>query len=188
MNGTPLDFVRKLDRIITALQTDNKPFKQAVQDIHVMRMRRIFQQGEKADGSPIGSYSTRPFYMNPKNSPKKFSGKGKNDKRSNKTHATRYFAGGYKEFRGFIGRPNTHVDLGLTYDLRFDISNSKNLNSARPDKISNNEYQERIKRPLNLKKLNGIEDKYGNVFGFSQKERSEFQRIFNFYISQLLNK
>jgi hypothetical protein len=124
---TPLEYIMQLDRKIQMLERENTPFKIAVQTVHALRMERIFTRGEKADGSKIGQYSTKPIYINPKISPKKFTGKGKNDKRNNKTHKTRYFAEGYKGFRQFINRPSEKIDLGLSYDLRFDLSNSKSF-------------------------------------------------------------
>lgn len=68
---------------------------------------RIHEEGKAADGADIGRYSTKPLYVNPRNSPKAFTPKGKTGRvkfESGKPLKTRYFADGYGGFKSFIGR------------------------------------------------------------------------------------
>jgi len=83
--------------------------------------RRIYLEGRAADGSDIGQYSTRPIYINPKNSPKDFGrpigktgSKFKTGEKKGQDHKTRYFPDGYKGFRNSIGRPVNKVNLSLS--------------------------------------------------------------------------
>lgn len=186
---TPEEFARKLDRQITALQTDNKPFRVAVQTVHAIRMGRIFDKGELSSGGQIGQYSTKPIYINAKTYGFSFAGQGKNQaKRSSKsTRVTKYFAEGYKGFRQFVKRPVTHINLGLTYDLRFDLSNSKSLNQpGKAEKVSPHEYIERLKRSNNVKKFSGLEERFGDIGNFQQKERALFDKVLQVELTNFL--
>ena len=109
-------------------------------------VQRIFLKGLNADGSPIGSYSTKPAYFNPKQTgqsgvPKPRIGLpttrvskskrvpalspiGKNGQavfKNGKPHKTAYVKDGYKGFRKLVGRQNTKVDLNLTGSLFLSI-------------------------------------------------------------------
>lgn len=185
---SPLEYNRKLDRIISLIETENKPFKKAVQSVHALRITRIFDNGEKSDGGKIGSYSTKPIYVNAKRYGFSFAGQGKNQARRSKAspRKTKYFADGYKGFRTFVKRPVNFINLGLTYDLRFDLSNSSSKRVNMPDKISAHEYQERLKRQHNVEKVDGIENRFGNIFGFQQKERDDFGRILQVELTNLM--
>ena len=84
---------------------------------------RIHNQGKATDGSDIGTYSTKPIYVNPKNAAgKTFKTAGKNSAESKfkngKPRATRYFGGGYSEFKSTIGRNQLgKVNLSLSGDM-----------------------------------------------------------------------
>lgn len=187
---TPLEYAMKLDRLIQSLQTENKPFKIAVQTVHALRMHRIFDKGETSAGGQIGQYSTKPIYINPKKVGFSFAGQGKNQKRRSKNspRKTKYFAEGYKGFRQFIHRPVSFINLGLTYDMRFDLSNSRSLSQVGlPDKISNSEYVERFKRPHNAEKFAGQEKRFGNIGAFQNSEREQFNKVLQFEMTKFLS-
>lgn len=187
---TPLEYAMKLDRLIQSLQTENKPFKVAVQTTHALRMTRIFDKGQTSSGGQIGQYSTKPLYVNPKKVGFSFQGQGKNQARRSKDspRKTKYFAEGYKGLRQFVKRPVAFINLGLTYDMRFDLSNSRSLNRVGlPDKLSPSEYVERFKRPHNAEKFAGQEKKRGNIGDFQTKEREEFKRILQFEMTRFLS-
>lgn len=77
---------------------------------------RVFEQGEASDGGEIGQYSIKETYVSVAESPRQFTPRGKTGKvtfKSGKPHKSRYFPGGYKEFRGLVGRPNEKVNLSL---------------------------------------------------------------------------
>lgn len=205
---SPLEYAMKLDRLIQSLQTENLPFKKAVQTVHALRMERIFTRGEARDGRIIGKYSTKPIYINPREVGFSFQTKGKTRstiknvadirgtgkihkirlKAGGSARATRYFAKGYKEFRQFINRPVDRVNLGLTYDMRLDLSNSKSINKpGMPDKISPFEYQERFKREPNALKAEGAFVHFKrNIFGFQPKEKKKFKEILQFEMARFL--
>ena len=82
---------------------------------------RIFERGKDAANSQIGTYSTEPMYVSPKNTPRKLSGKGKTGAakfRDGRRHVSRYFPGGYREFRAAVGRESSFVNLELFGDMR----------------------------------------------------------------------
>lgn len=187
---TPLEYAMKLDRLITSLQTENKPFKIAVQTVHALRITRIFDKGQTSQGGQIGQYSTKPIYVNAKKYGFSFKGQGKNQARRSKTatRVTKYFAEGYKGFRQFVKRPIAFINLGLTYDMRFDLSNSRSLNRVGlPDKLSPSEYVERFKRPHNAEKFAGQEKKHGNIGDFQTKERGVFGNVLQFEMTRFLS-
>lgn len=89
--------------------------------LYASNQKRIITDGLNVEEVPIGRYSTKPIYINPKVSPVRFAPAGKKTNRKNKANPkTRYFAGGYKEFRGFIGRPNDKVNVDLSHKLKTD--------------------------------------------------------------------
>lgn len=191
---TPEEYAKKLDRIIKDLETNNTPFKRAVQTTHVQRITRIFDRGEKVDGGQIGNYSTKPMLVGGKSffqkgAANKFFKSGpewRTIQRGGKNYRLAILSGGYREFRQLHTRPVNFINLGLTYDLRFDLSNSTSKKVNMPDKISPHEYHERLKRPHNVEKVDGLEDRFGEIFGLQQKERTDFHRILQVELTNLM--
>ena len=87
------------------------------QSLYASNIRRVHNSGQSVNGSSIGRYSTKPIYVNPKNSPVKFTPKT----RVKKNPKTRYFPGGYKQFRGSIGSTEAPVNLQLSGRLKEDF-------------------------------------------------------------------
>lgn len=166
-----------------------KPLEIAAKDTMAMQAGRIFVEGKDSADSNIGKYSTKPFYLNPKNSPKKFAPKGKTGqtkfktgKKAGQNHKTRYFADGYKGFRNLIGRQTKFVDLSLVGDLQSDFANSPSITNRLPKdivpiKVSNLEYITALKRGINKEKRDGLEKKYGPVFQLTAAEKKHFAEI-----------
>lgn len=157
---------------------------------------RIFDEGDKADGSPIsGQYSTKPIYVNPDTlSVKKnigvLSGKTgqttfKSGKREGEKHKTKYLAGGYKELRDKVGRQTGFVDLRFSGELRLDFGNDKTI--AEPRKVDDLEYQIRLDKDINQKKREGMEEKYGNIFSVSESEKDLFYKTMQFEFNKRLS-
>lgn len=94
-------------------------------------------------------------------------------------HLTRWFPS-YKDYRNTIGRQTEVVDLDLSGDLRSDFR------SGNPKKVSNEEFVVQLKRPKNVLKAEGLDDKYKRVFALTDKERKHFIETLNFEIAQLL--
>ena len=159
-----------------------KPLEIAARDTMAMQAGRIFVEGKDSADSSIGKYSTKPLYLNPKKSPKKFAVKGKTGKskfKNGKPHQTRYFADGYKGFRNTIGRQTKFVDLSLVGDLQSDFANSPFIGTLLPKnimpiKVNNLEYITALKRKVNKEKRMGLEEKYGPIFQLSQAEKNHF--------------
>jgi hypothetical protein len=88
---------------------------------------RIHEQGLDADNAKIGNYDTKPIYVNPEKSTRKFATEGKSGKTkfisTGLPHKTRYFAGGYNDFKTAIGRNQTgSVNLSLTGQLNNQLT------------------------------------------------------------------
>lgn len=87
---------------------------------------RVFEQGKKTDSSDIGKYSTTPMYVSVNANPgKSFGAIGKTGKskfKSGKSHTSRYFAGGYNEYKAKIGRNPGYVNLSLSGQLNSQMT------------------------------------------------------------------
>lgn len=76
---------------------DDRKFRVALSTTLSVHKPRIFQQGLAADGSPIGTYSTKPASISKK-------------RQSRQTGHT-YFKGGYSQYHGEIGKGSSKVIL-----------------------------------------------------------------------------
>lgn len=179
------EFIRKQKERLQKAQ--EKAFKIAVFDSHRLMGNRIFVNGEAADDRKIGSYnSTNPIYVNPKNSPRKFTPEGKPKETGKKgarsktriietdsgterlkfKHTTRYFES-YKAFRGYIGRKTDVVNLNL-----FGILQNDFITGLR--KVDNSTYEAVLKQGINVKKAQGQEKHFGKkIFSLSKHEREQ---------------
>ena len=111
-----------LDPAVQLKQFD-KWARKVLQAIYVSNIRRIHNEGKAVDMASIGKYGTKPMYISPKKSPVNFSPIGKTKKStflSGKSHKTRFFPGGYKDFRQSIGRETSGVNLQLSGKLKED--------------------------------------------------------------------
>ncbi len=128
--------------------------------------RRIHNEGRNINESQIGDYSTKKMYVNPINSPVKFS--------PNPNRKTRKFDTGYKGYRGFIGRDTTKVNLQLSGALKADFKILKIQNgyalgfeSARGKDISE-----------------GMESKYHSpIWGITKTDETMILEIVKRYVS-----
>lgn len=191
-------YIAKLQGKIKELQTNNKPFAIAVNSTMALQSHRIFIDGKKSDGSNIGQYDTKhPLYVNPTKAPrgtgdkvKKIEGlnppKGKHGDtvfKNGKKHKSTYL-NNYKEFRNRMGKRIDRVDLTLTSDLQFDFRNAKK--GVKPTKINTNEYHTVLKRPLNPKKVEGLETKYGVFTMLTTGERENFYKVVDFELRKFM--
>ena len=95
---------------------------------------RIHEQGKASDGTDIGKYSTKPMYVSLKSNignagkfgrPVGKTGKSKfkKGKRAGQDHTSRYFPGGYNEFKTAIGRNQLgKVNLSLSGDMNSQLT------------------------------------------------------------------
>jgi hypothetical protein len=180
---TPEQFAAKLREKAKAIAL-NAPLQIAAQSVHADRVIRIF-----SDGISGASYNkTDALYVADKDLRRAGTHKGKTGKQIKTTYYPSYYD--LKQQQGFD--PNT-VNMRLTNDLQSDFANSEKITSGtgRPDigdvqKINNDLYVESIKREHNKGKLKGGIKRFGNFVAFTQKEKDDFQRIYAFEMTKLL--
>lgn len=177
--------ILKLRKQLEALKSP-KALLIAAQDTHVKMNERIFVNGKLADGSDIGNYNaTNELYIDPKKSPKNFPTKGKPNKKGiakakfqdGTPHKTGYFKS-YKDFRETIGRETSKVNLVLFGDLQSDFGKAL-------IKITDLKYASTL-RDNNVKKKDGNESRFGEIFKLSEEEKNNFIEILKFETKQIL--
>lgn len=141
------------------------------QNILASNLRRIHNEGRDTNGKSIGSYSIKPLYVNPKNSPKQFAPIGKTGKKAfhdGKPHKTAYFQKGYKGFRERIGRKTSVVNLQLTGSLLANFQLQKSPTG----------YQIGFLSAKKGRIAEGLEKKYrSQIWGLSQQDRNKTREI-----------
>lgn len=153
-------------------------------DTHRVMANRIFNKGLDSSGARIGNYnSTKPIYVNPKNSPRKFATQGKTGKRrkdNGQPYKTRFFPS-YKAFREAIGREAGKVILNLFGRLQSDfVTGLRRKNNV--------EYESVLKESINQKKKSGLEKKYGKkIFSLTSQERIHFKETLEKEVSRILH-
>lgn len=133
---------------------------------------RIHEQGQATNLTDIGKYSTKPIYITFKQNPGRSFGKPtgktglskfKSGKRKGENHRSKYFAGGYNQFKTEIGRNQLgKVNLSLSGQLNNQLT------------IVTNQYGFTIGWPnAEMKKrADALEKKYGKpIWDMSEKER-----------------
>jgi hypothetical protein len=192
------EYITKLEKKNIDLNKElGRIFYLAVQGTHSEMSERIFIRGENVTGKTF-QYSTKESIISDVNSPIKFVKKpSKKDdvnrfqpikqpsKNGKKGYYGRYFAGGYKEFRNFVGRKSDHVNFDLTGELKMDFNNGS---TATPEKVNDFEYVIRLNRLRNIGLRGHLDVKYNNVFSISNKEREGFYKDFDTEIALFLAK
>lgn len=169
MNYTTSQYIKELDRRLGEIKRSNLVYLSALV-IHPEYINRIFDKGLNAFNSPHGTYSTKPIYVNTKRkSPKAVKSVGKTGNsvfKSGKPHKTTYFPRGYSQFKQSIGRGSA-VNFRLFDDLKLDMTNGLRKLKDKAQVI--------LKRNFNVKKVNGLIEKYGkDSFMFSERERQKY--------------
>jgi hypothetical protein len=145
----------------------------AAQDTHVKMTKRIFEEGETAQGNKLGYNSTDPLYVNPETqSPKKFPTKGKNGndtfksgKKKGKKHVTGYFDS-YKDFRQTLGLESGFMNLNLTNIFHSDFGKGV-------VKLEGSAYVSTVTQEANKGKL----EKFETYFKLNNEERENFKEV-----------
>lgn len=177
---TTNDFVKDLDKKIAELVKFDKPLLLSVKSVMALQSKRIFLDAKNKDGGDIGTYEGGEIYVNPNNSPKKFTPKGKSGatkKKNGEPYKTGYFAN-YLDYKKTIGgnKRTSGVDLLLFGELSRDWANAEVISKAEPKKVSPHEYVVDLKE-FNKNKV----ERYGvdRVFGLSKFEKDTLLRVIN---------
>lgn len=147
--------------------------------------QRIFTDGLDSSGSPIGQYSTNPFYQNPNALTGVPAGgivpqgrTGKTQFNNGKPYKTKYLGRGYAELRELTGRQSNTVDLNFSGSLERSIQVVQEGDAAFI----------RYTNEFEAVKMTGNEDRFGIVISEpTEDEREtglraaqlEFQTILN---------
>lgn len=114
--------------VVTAPETSERISQVAAVTVIAEYKDRIFVRGETTSGSPIGQYSTVPFYQNPNKligvASSGITPEGKTGQKvfkNGKPHKTKYLSGGYSELRDSTGRQSGTVDLNFSGSLQNSI-------------------------------------------------------------------
>lgn len=125
--------------------------------------KRIFQQGKDADGSQIGTYSTKPISISRKN-------------QSRNTGKT-YFRGGYREYKSLIGKGSSFVNLRNTDQMNMDYGLHV---------LGKNEYGMGFNNSFNFDKSEWNEEKYKKeIFAQSDEDDRTFEAVFQFELDKI---
>jgi hypothetical protein len=153
---TTKEYIAKLNKAERAI--NGKRFVGLSTSVGKTQFKRIFQDGLDANGAPIKpEYSTKPIYIGPMQTPT--------------ADDAGYYKGGYKAFKSKLGRGKM---------VLFRLFNQMYLESiVNPElKISNTGFVIATGMTYNAGnpkgKVDGLLDKYGDAFKFSDAERKEF--------------
>ena len=169
----------KLKTNLVSLQAVERLTKEVAIGVRASNMRRVHNEGKAVSGSLIGSYSTKPMYVNPKNSPRRFSTGGKkSDKpifKNGKSRKTKYFKDGYKGFRNEIGRETAYVNLQLTGTLKSDFNMVKTANGWSVGFDKRAELSENLEKKYNKR-----------IWGVSEQDKIIVNQIISNFIKSKL--
>lgn len=158
----------------------------AAQDTHVKMTERIFINGKNSSNGDIGNYDTKnELYVNPNKSPKGFPTKGKPNEKGiarskfsdGTPHKTGYFKS-YSDYRSTIGRETSSVNLVLSGDLQSDFGKAL-------VKITDLKYASTL-RGDNIKKKEGNEERFGEIFKLTEEEKNNFIDVLEFETKRIL--
>lgn len=174
-------YIKELRKKLQNLKS-GKAVAIAAQDTHVKVVERIFDKGRNAQDGEIGQYDTSaPLYVNPKYSPKKFPKKGKSGKakfKNGRARKTGFFQS-YKDFKQAIGRPTAFVNLKLSGLLQSDFGKGV-------QRVSPLRHIAAV-RNINSDKIKGLEDKYGNIFRLTPKERTHYKQVLAYESNKIMS-
>lgn len=177
------EYIKKLDEKI-ASEKYLKPFELAVRSAHAEMTTRIFSKGLNSAGGKMGTYdATKEIWIPDSALPKKGSHLGKPNKDGKRKKIKTTYYKSYREMRQQQGREAGFVNIRLTNDLQSDFANaeisktSTAIAPAKPVKVSPTIYRITLKRDLNVKKKEGMEEKYGPIFRLTVDEKAKFYTV-----------
>lgn len=155
-------FVDKMD----AEQVADRVGLAAMTEMQGEYIERIFTQGLKSDGTPIGTYSTKPAYYTKEQFVRKgaFKAQGKTSSKdfaNGNKRKSMYIGTGYAGLRKVQGRQNEKKDYNYSGSLKQGFSVLKDGAEVLFGQSSQFE----------IKKMKGLEKRDGSVFQLAQGER-----------------
>lgn len=184
---SPAQFAAKTAAKVEALRNANKPMENAVRTIMALRIRRIYSDGKNASGSDIGKYNnTKPVWIaNDEHVVGGFNG-GKTGRAVKTSYYKSYYA--FKQSQNFSGQT---VKLRQTNELQSDHANTsvaagQIATEVSPTKVTPFHYREVLSKQSSQEKFDGAEARYGNVYGFTKKERADFVKVLQFETMRFL--
>ena len=166
------DMINKIDRFNQQLRSEQTYFE-LMNFIISEQSERIFVRGLNDKNSDIGTYDTKPLYVNPKNAPRSFPVKGKTGKtkfNNGKSHKTGYF-NGYGQYKQTIGE-GSRVNLRLFRNFEVAYNTSGRFTFTDSKLIYSHGVRVSAKNPQG--KIEGLKAKYPDAFGLSKVEREIF--------------
>lgn len=135
----------------------------AMNSVLAEQKRRIFQEGRAADGSNIGTYSTKPISISKKN-------------QSRDTGRT-FFPGGYRQYKSLTGKGSSKVVLRNTDQMMMDLSVFV---------LGRNEYGIGFNNSFNKDKMTWMEDKYNkDISSTTDEEDTLAMRVMQFELAKI---
>lgn len=182
------DIIKKLQADINKLSPGGEYYegmlRETCNSIKPVVQTRIHKQGKASDGSAIGEYSTKPLYVSISHPGKSFGDPtGKTGKsvfssgeKKGQQHTSKYFDGGYEEFKTEIGRNKIgSVNLSLSGQLNNQLAvtaTASGFGLGWP----NDEM---------LNRANALEAKYGKrIWALSPEEKNMCNEIAGAYIKK----
>lgn len=184
------EYLKALNKRLAQIGKSEKDFALIISDTHAGIVQRVFGEGKNEKEAKIGSYSTKPTLagatsFNTKSGANKIAGskskraklKWVTVKSGGKNVSLFEVPGGYKQIRQLDGRQTSFVDLTRSGELKNDFSNSLQRQSPFV-------WVTGVKKGINAKKVEGLTDKYGDVFSPSLQDREKHKEK----VSNLLEK
>lgn len=151
-------------RNLNALLASDKGMRTALTSILALQKRRIFQNGQDAENSRIGTYGSKPASISKK-------------QQAQATGKT-YFKGGYAEYKSLIGKNPGFVILRNTDQMMMDYGMFV---------LGNNQWGLGFSNDTNFNKSQWMEDKYKKeIFDTTAQEDQILETILNDTIERYL--
>jgi hypothetical protein len=151
-------------RNLNALLASDKGMRVALTSILALQKKRIFQNGQAADNSKIGTYGTKSASISKKQQAK------------NTGHT--YFKGGYSQYKSEIGKNPGFVILRNTDQMMMDYGMFV---------LGNNQWGLGYGNDTNFDKSQWMEDKYKkDIFDQTDQEDQTLESILNSALERYL--
>lgn len=186
-----LKYINALEQLKKGSEGYDSTLREVATTMRGELTRRIHSEGKNSANATIGEYSTKPIYVSVNNNVGRSFGrpigktgrsKFESGKKKGQDHKSRYFAGGYKEYKTAIGRNRLGtVNLSLSGQLANQFSVIATSNGYGLG-WNNTEMFERAGH---------LEKKYGQgskVWALTEDEKTLTAEIVNNRIKKLLNQ